>query len=168
MESHPMSDGMSSDVTPSSATHLGRAQSLWQDRLWLGTLLAVSLIIGYQLVVTLLVPPWAPAATNWLRVSLAWPETLLLVLLSWWLTRTHQPGAGSWWLLSVSLLGYAVGKTLLVVFEQVIFARPAPFPWWSDLFYLLTLPCFFLALVLWPGSSFHRQRVSRPTYSRAD
>ncbi len=50
-----------------------------------------------------------------------------------------------------------MGKTILVVFEQVIFMQSAPFPWWSDLFYLLTLPCFFLAPVLWPGNPFHRQ-----------
>lgn len=134
----------------------GRAQPLWQDRLLLSAFLVVGVLVGYQLGVILLTPQWAASVTGWLRAALAWPEVFLLLLLSVWLTRTGRPEAPTWWLLSVSMLGYAVGKTLLVGFDQFS-SHQVPFPWWSDFFYLVTLPCFFLAPMLWPGVLAHRQ-----------
>lgn len=142
---------------PSRRTH-----RLWEDRLVLSAFLFVGLLVGYQLLVTLLAPPWAAQVTGWFRASLAWPEVLFLLLLSWWLTRARRPEGATWWLLSVSMLGYAVGKTLSVVFGQFFFPQGIPFPWWSDVFYLITLPCFFLAPLLWPGVfAQHRHGLER-------
>jgi signal transduction histidine kinase len=123
----------------------------------LGVFLFVCLLVGYQLVITFLSPPWADEVTGWFRMVLAWPQAIPLVLLSWWLTRARRPEAPAWWLLTASMLGYAIGKTLLVTFEQFKFRQGVPFPWWSDFFYLITLPCFFLAPMLWPGVLAHHQ-----------
>jgi signal transduction histidine kinase len=122
----------------------------------------IGLLVAYQLGVTLLAPTWADAVTGWFRAALAWPEVFLLLWLSLWLTRTRRPQARTWWLLSVAMLGYALGKTVLVVSAQVAFPSQVPFPWWSDLCYLLTFPCFFLAPVLWPGvPADHRSGLAR-------
>src|SRR5260370_4305874 len=96
-------------------------------------------------------PSWGEEVTNWIRVALAWSGVAVLLPVSRWLTRTHEPVALPWWLLSVSMLGYALGKTLQVVFNQFVFSGALPFPWWSDGIALLTFPGFFLAPVLWPG-----------------
>src|SRR5260370_35276187 len=55
------------------------------------------------------------------------------------------------------MLGYALGKTLEVVFNQFVFSGALPFPWWSDGIALLTFPGFFLAPVLWPGVLMHKR-----------
>lgn len=127
------------------------------DRLLLSAFLVTGLLFAYQLSVTLLAPRWADVVTGWFRAALAWPEVFLLLGLSLWLTRTRRPHARTWWLLSVAMLGYALGKTVLVVSAQVVFPIQVPFPWWSDLCYLLTFPCFFLAPVLWPGVGVNRR-----------
>jgi hypothetical protein len=36
--------------------------------------LVVGLLIGYQLVITLLRPVWSSAVTDWFRAALSWPE----------------------------------------------------------------------------------------------
>src|SRR5262245_36991347 len=83
------------------------------DRLLLCAFLVAGLLVAYQLGVTLLAPRWADAVTSWFRAALAWPEVFLLLWLSLWLTRTRRPHARTWWLLSVAMLGYALGKTVL-------------------------------------------------------
>ena len=139
-----------------------RPQPREPDRLLLSAFLVTGLLFAYQLGVTLLAPRWADAVTGWFRAALAWPEVFLLLWLSLWLTRTRRPHARTWWLLSVAMLGYALGKTVLVVSAQVVFPTQVPFPWWSDLCYLLTFPCFFLAPVLWPGVHVdHRSGLAR-------
>jgi signal transduction histidine kinase len=144
------------DLSPPSASPR-LAQGLWRDPVLLSALLAVGCLVGYQLWVSLAAPSWGDGVTNWFRIALAWPAVIMLLVLSWWLTRTHQPEALSWWLLSISMLGYALGKTLQMVFTQFVFHGELPFPWWSDLFPLLTFPGFFLAPVLWPGVAGHQQ-----------
>ena len=120
--------------------------------------LITSLLLGYQSWMALIGPSWGEEVTNWIRVALAWSGVAVLLPVSRWLTRTHQPVALPWWLLSVSMLGYALGKTLEVVFNQFVFSGALPFPWWSDGIALLTFPGFFLAPVLWPGV-LRRQRA---------
>jgi hypothetical protein len=86
----------------------------------------------------------------------------VLLLVSRWLTRLHHPVALPWWLLAVSLLGYALGKTLQVTFNQFVFSGALPFPWWSDGLALVTFLGFFLAPVLWPGvHTHHRAELAR-------
>jgi signal transduction histidine kinase len=133
------------------------AQWLWHDRLLVGALVISGLLITYQVWVTLAAPSWGAGVTNWVRVVLAWQAVVLLLLLSGWLTRTHRPEALSWWLLSISMLGYALGKTLQVVLAQVVFHRALPFPWWPDLLALVAFPGFFLAPILWPSVAEHQQ-----------
>ncbi|HEY7348030.1 MAG TPA: HAMP domain-containing sensor histidine kinase [Ktedonobacterales bacterium] len=142
--------------------HPGQSQLRGQDRLLRYVFLVAGLLVAYQLGVILLAPSWADTVTGWFRASLAWPEVFLLLLLSLWLTRAHRPEALTWWLLSIAMLGYAIGKTLLVVFTNLVFQNPPPFPWWSDFFYLLTFPCFFLAPFFWPGVRVYRHsRLNR-------
>jgi signal transduction histidine kinase len=117
--------------------------------LW--TVLFGSLLIACQAWIALTAPPWGEEVTNWVRVVLAWAGVVVLLLVTRRLTRTQQPEALPWWLLTASLVGYAVGKALQVVFNQFVFSGALPFPWWSDAIALLAFAGFFLAPVLWPG-----------------
>ena len=130
-------------------------QDLWADPVLRRAFLAVVLLLAYQLVVTLLHPIWIGTVTDWLRVLLAWPTLLGVVLLSFWLTRTGRWFARSWWLVSAALLFYAVGRTLRTVDNQFIMPHhimPSHVPYLSlpDLFFLLQYPFFLLALLLVP------------------
>ena len=108
-------------------------------------------LLAFLLAIILLQPPWTSSATDWLRAALAWPELLLVVLVSWWLTRTHQPETRSGWLLSIALLFYAIARTMWSIEDQFIYPNGVPFPSLPDLFFLLQYPFFFLALALLPG-----------------
>ena len=147
---------------PTATVGPGQPQPLWHDPLLLSTLLFVCLLISYELPVTLLQPTWGGAISSWLRAVVAWIVGLLLALLSLWLARTGRSGALGWGFLSASVLTYAFGKTLLVVSAQFIFPSGVPFPWWSDVFYLLTFPFLYLGLILLPAAPGH----SEPTLSR--
>jgi signal transduction histidine kinase len=121
---------------------------LRRDPVLLSAFVIVGLLIGYQLVVTLLQPPWIGPATDWLRAVLAWPELAVVVGVALWLTRTHQPDASSAWMLSLALLSYTVARTLWTVSDQLIFHQGVPFPTYPDLFFVLQYPFFFLFLAL--------------------
>ena len=112
--------------------------------------LMVGLFLAYQLVVTLLQPVWIVPVTDWLRALLAWPGLVVVVLASLWFTRTGQPIACSWWLVSAGLLSYAVARTIWLVQDLFLFSYHVPFPSWSDLFFVLQYPFFLLALLLVP------------------
>lgn len=131
--------------------HPNLAQSLWRDPLLLSAFLLAGLLATFQLELTILQPSWKGAVTDWLREGLAWPELLVLVLTSLWLTRRRQSGSLAWWMLSAGFLMYAIGQTLWGVEDQWVFPKGVPTPQWSDLFYLLQYPGFFLALALLPG-----------------
>ncbi|HLV97991.1 MAG TPA: ATP-binding protein [Ktedonobacterales bacterium] len=124
----------------------------WRDTLLLSAFLVAGLLIAFQLGVTLLQPPWKVEVTDWLRTSLAWLELLVLALVSLWLTRARRPESLTWWMISAGLLTYAIAQTIWVVFNQFISPNHVPVPWWSDLFFLLQYPCFFLALTFLPGT----------------
>jgi signal transduction histidine kinase len=113
----------------------------------------------YQLVVTLLHPPWISPVTDWLRAALAWPELVLVAWVSRWLTRTRRPEALSWWLLSVALLSYVIARNLWTIYDRFIYPNHVPFPTFPDLFFILQYPFFFLALVLLPGAPSWRPRL---------
>jgi signal transduction histidine kinase len=113
------------------------------------------LIVGglliFLLAITILQPPWISSVTDWLRATLSWPELLVVVLASWWLTRARQPEIRSGWLLSIALLFYAIARTMWSVDDRFIYPNGVPFPSLPDLFFLLQYPFFFLALALLPG-----------------
>ncbi len=134
----------------------GLAQPLWRDPLLQLAWLIAGLLVGYQLAVTVLSPPWASPVTNWFRVATAWPGVLVLVWVSLWLTRARRPGRFAWWLLSAALVINALGKSLAVVADQFLFQHHLPLPWWPDLFYLLEFVCLYLSLPLMPGFPAHR------------
>jgi signal transduction histidine kinase len=116
------------------------------------TVLLAGLFLGAQLAVLLVVPsPVRSSVTDWLRTAVAWLAFLGLLLIGRWCTRTSQPGAVVWWLLSGALLAYAMGQSLVVGYNQLHPSHIQPVVWWSDVFFLLEYPCFVLALVLWPG-----------------
>jgi signal transduction histidine kinase len=125
-------------------------QRLWADPVLRIAFLAAGLLLAYQLIVTLLQPAWIGPVTDWLRVLLAWPTLVGMVLLSLWFTRAGQRGAASWWLVSGALFSYALARTVWLVENQFLFPDHVPFPSWSDLFYALQYPFFLLALLLVP------------------
>src|SRR5258708_12192376 len=88
-----------------------RATSLRHDRLLLGAVAACTLLLGFQLVMTLRQPPWIGPVTDWLRTALAWPELLILVAASFWLTRRRRLEAVSWWLFSGATFSSALSPT---------------------------------------------------------
>jgi signal transduction histidine kinase len=139
----------SRDLLP-FAGDLHPSKPLWRDLFLLSAFLIAGLLIAFQLGVTLLQPSWRVQATDWLRTALAWPELLVLLLTSLWLTGTGRSGSLAWWMISAGFLMYTIAQTLWGVGEQLIFPTSVPSPWWSDLFYLLQYPCFFLALTLLP------------------
>ena len=137
-------DLLSFDVRPNTR------KPLWRDPLLLGSFLIVGLLMAFQLGVIVLQPAWKASVTDWLRMSLAWLELLGLLLTSLWLSRTRRLESLAWWMISAGFLMYAIAQTFWGVGEQVIFPNSVPSPWWSDFFYLLQYPFFFLALALWP------------------
>jgi signal transduction histidine kinase len=127
----------------------------------LSAFLIAGLLIGYQLVVTLLHPSWIGPVTDWLRAVLAWPELAVVIVVTYWLTHTRQADARSWWMLSAGLLSYTVARTLWTVANQVIFHHGVPFPSFPDLFFVLQYPFFFLAVVLMPAAPPWGARLKR-------
>jgi signal transduction histidine kinase len=128
------------------------ALSVWRDPILLSAFLFVGLLAAFEVAIHLLHPPWLGVVNDWLLVVLAWAQLPGVVLFSWWLHRTHQPSARTWWLLSAALVCYALACTLLLVGDQVFFPGHPPFPWWSDLFFLLLVPFAYLALLLLPSA----------------
>jgi signal transduction histidine kinase len=124
----------------------------WRDKLLPAAFLAAGLLVAFQLGVILLQPPWRVEVTDWLRTSLAWLEVSVPILVSLLLTRARRPESTAWWLISAGLLTYAIAQTIWVVSNQFIFPLHVPVPWWSDLFFLLQYPCFFLALTFLPAA----------------
>ncbi len=137
--------------------------SRWQlfrgDRLLPVAFTLVGLLIGYQLVVTLLRPSWSGAVTDWLRAALAWVAFLTVLGVSVWLTRTHRSGVLAWWLWSTALLFYTIARTLWTVDDQIIYHHHVPFPIFTDLFFVFQYPFFFLAVILMPRGKFWEHRL---------
>ena len=74
-----------------SSDHPRLLQRLWRDPVLLGACLVFGLLAGFQLEIHLAQPPWIGAVNDWLLFVLAWLETLVLVGLSGWFTRTQRP-----------------------------------------------------------------------------
>src|SRR5260221_13656106 len=105
-----------------------RATSLRHDRLLLGAVAACTLLLGFQLVMTLRQPPWIGPVTDWLRTALAWPELLILVAASRWLTRRRRLAAVSWWLFSGGTFCYAFARPWWTVDDTLLSHHGVPFP----------------------------------------
>ena len=116
----------------------------------LSAVVLCGLLLGFQLVVTLLHPAWAAPVTDWLLTVLAWPELAVVVYLSLRLSRPHRPDALAWWLVSAALLAYAIARTAWTVDDYLIFHHDLPFPSFSDFFSHCSIPA-----CSWPSSSFH-------------
>jgi signal transduction histidine kinase len=130
----------------------GQARRHWHDPVLRIAFLVVGVLILYELAVTLLHPVWSIWVTDWFRALLAWPELLVIVFVSYWLTRARQPGILSAWLLSAALLSYTIARNLWTLYDRFIYPNHVPFPTVPDLFFVLQYPFFILALVLLPGA----------------
>ncbi len=140
---------MSSDEPSVVPSHIGLAGRYWRDPVLVGAVVVVAGLLGYQLAVTVLRPPWLGLTSSWLLTVLAWLQLLVVVLFSWWTSHAHLPASRSWWLISAALCCYALAQTFWLI-SYVCFPDHLPFPWWSDLFFLLQFPCFFLGLFFVP------------------
>lgn len=109
------------------------------------------LIMGYQLTVMTLRPPWLGAATDWGRASLAWVELIPVLLAGVVLYRSRRPGAISWLMFAAAMLSYSIAQATWAILNNIVEPGHAPIPSLADLFYLLQYPFFFLALALLPG-----------------
>jgi signal transduction histidine kinase len=144
------------------STRPGLAQRLCHSPLLVSAFLVSGLLVSFQLAVTLLHVAWVDPVTDWLRTGLAWLELLVLVFASCWLARIRHPGLFAWWMISAGLLAYAIAQTVWVTLDTFVSPNTIPVPGWSDLFFLLQYPFFFLALVFWPGTSaFYRSAMAR-------
>lgn len=142
---------------PSVEQH-GMLDRVSSDPVILSAMVISALIIAYQLLVMLLHPSFLDlsASTDWLRAALAWAELAPVCLAAVALFRVRRPGAVAWLFFALAMLSYAIAQNMWAVNDQIIYkADPlaAPFPNWTDLFYLLQYPFFFLALALVPGVS---------------
>jgi signal transduction histidine kinase len=135
---------------PAEGSRSHSAQRLWDDWVLRIAFLTVGLLLAYQLAVTLRQPAWIGPITDWLLALVAWPGLLAVVLFSLWLTRTGQPGALSWWLVSGGLFAHTLARTLWLVEDLFLFPHHVPFPAVHDLFFLFQYLCFLLALLLLP------------------
>ncbi len=152
MPLHPPPPPSPPGAEPVASSVSRSAQLLWQTWWLRSTVLLAGLLLGAQLAVLLVVPfPMRSSMTDWLRTAVAWLAFLGLLLIARWFTRTSQPGAVVWWLLSGALLAYAMGQSLVTGYNQLHHPPIVPVLWWSDVFFLLEYPCYVLALALWPG-----------------
>lgn len=133
------------------------AKPSWRDPMLLGPLLVIVGLLGYQLGVTLLRPPWLSLSSMWLLVVLAWLAVVLMALFSGWASGVHLPARRSWWLATAGLGCYALSRTFQLI-GILRLAGHVPFPWWSDLFHLLAFPCFFLAVLFQPSAPLFRSK----------
>src|SRR5262249_25955255 len=117
---------------PQHPASLGVTQSLRQDRVVLSVAVLCGILLGYQLVVTLLHPAWAEQATDWLLTVLAWLELALVAYVSLWLTRTRKPDALAWWLVCAALLTRAIARATWTVDDDLILPNDLPFPSFPD------------------------------------
>jgi hypothetical protein len=112
---------------------------------------ACVLLVGYQLAVTLVHPPWIGVVTDWLLMALAWLALLIVGYVAWWSSRAHRLESPAWWLVTAALLCYAIARTLWAVEEVFIYyGHGVPFPNLPDFIFALQYPCFFLAIILIP------------------
>ncbi len=127
-------------------------QDILGDRLLLSAFVCCALLIGYQLSVTLLQPPWIKPVTDWLRTALAWPA---LAVEAWVAVRLHQMqrrDAVTGYCITLGMLFYAVARTTFTIADVVIYPHGVPYPSLPDLFFILQYPCFVAALLLYdPG-----------------
>ena len=125
-------------------THI--LQGVLHDRVLVSAFVVCALLIGYQLTVTLLQPPWIKPATDWLRTALAWPQFAVVAVITALLFRQRQRHAviGGW--LALGMLFYAVARTTWTIADVAIYPNGVPFPILPDLFFVLQYPCFVAAL----------------------
>jgi signal transduction histidine kinase len=138
--------------TPSHPAPPGSVRLLWRDPVLRVAFLVVGVLIAYQLAVTLIHPGWSSAVTDWFRAAVAWPELIIVIFVSIWLTRTRHPGALSACLLSGAMLSYTTARNLWTIYDRFIYPDHVPFPTFPDLFFVLQYPFFILALALMPGA----------------
>jgi signal transduction histidine kinase len=130
---------------------------LWHDPLLRSVVVACGLLLGTQLVLIILHPPWIDSITDWFLTVLAWPEAAVVVYFTRRLSQARWPGALSRWLLSTGMVCYAVARTAWTLDEHVILHGNLPFPSVPDLMFALQYPCFFLAVIFIP-----RKRLASP------
>jgi signal transduction histidine kinase len=144
--------------TSSEGTQACPAALFGRDRLLLGALLFSGVLVGFQLVIVLLLPPWATVVTDWLRAGVAWLAFAALVFVGARLVKEFRPQAWCWWIVSLGMLAYALGQSLAAGSQLVFDRRPVIFPWWTDALFFLEYFFFFLALAFWPAFSAGRPR----------
>jgi signal transduction histidine kinase len=120
---------------------------------------ACVILVGFQLAVIVLQPPWGGLETDWLRAALAWPELLILVIVSLWLSHHRRLEAVTWWLFTGGVLCYAIARTWWTVDDALIYHHGVPFPILPDLFFVLQYPFYILAVILIPFGSVWGSRL---------
>jgi len=127
-------------------------QDLLDDRLLLGAFVVCGLLIGYQLTVTLVRPPWIEPVADWQRTALAWPQLFIVAWVAVRLLRTHQPDAATWCWLALGVLFSTMGITIWTLANQYVYPQGLPYPSLPNLFFILRDLCFLIALVVVPAS----------------
>jgi signal transduction histidine kinase len=150
MARSPPTPGLPLEREQDDTSFSDSSQSLWDDGVLRTAFLVAGLLLAYQLVVTLLQPPWIGPVTDCLLTLLAWSGLVVLVVVSRYCTRTAPRQALSWWLASAGVLSYALANTVWLVQDLFLTPHHVPSPSWHDLFSLLQYPCFLLALLLMP------------------
>ncbi len=135
------------------------ARGLWHDWVLRSAIILAVFLISYQLVVTVLRPPWLVPVTDWLLTILSWLVVAVVVLVSLRLSRARRPGVPSRWFLSAGLISYAVARTIWTVDDYLILHHDLPFPSFLEFLFALQYPCFFLAILLLPRTTLAGSRL---------
>jgi hypothetical protein len=117
------------------------------DHMLLGAFVVCVLLIGYQLIVILVQPPWIEPVTTWLRTALAWPQLVIVAWVAVHLLRTHQPDAATWCWLALGVLCTTVALVIWAFANQYVYLQGLPYPSLPNLFFLLRDLCFLIALI---------------------
>jgi signal transduction histidine kinase len=123
--------------------------SVLDDRLLTGAFVVCALLMGYQLTVTLVQPPWIKPATDWLRTTLAWPQLAVEAWVAVRLYQMKQRDAVTGFCITLGMLSYAVARTTFTIADVFVYPHGVPYPSLPDLFFLLQYPCFIAALFLY-------------------
>lgn len=133
---------------PSPTAGQALLRGLRDDRVLLGAFVVCGVLIGYQVTVTLLQPPWIKPTTDWLRTALAWPQFIVVGWIILRLLRVHRFDVLAWCFAALGMLSYAVARTTWTIADIYIYPHGVPYPSLPDLFFILQYAFFLTTLVV--------------------
>jgi signal transduction histidine kinase len=124
-------------------------QGVLHDRVLVSAIVLCVFLIGYQLTITLIQPPWIKPVTDWLRTALAWPQLAVVAWVAVCLHRMQQRDVIIGYCITLGMFFYAVARTTFTIADVLVYPHGVPYPSLPDLFFILQYPCFITTLFLY-------------------